>query len=56
MALTDALSVSAKALGIGADIYFSTDRTKYSATQVAETKTMKDSKAADISFDWGNAA
>lgn len=30
MALTDALSVAAKALGIGADIYFSKDKTKYS--------------------------
>ena len=32
MALTDAISVSAKALGIGADVYFSGDRTKYSQT------------------------
>lgn len=31
MALTDALSVAAKALGIGADIYFGADKTKYSA-------------------------
>ena len=30
MALTDALSVACKALGIGADIYFAKDRTKYS--------------------------
>ena len=30
MALTDALSVAAKALGIGADIYFGADKTKYS--------------------------
>jgi len=30
MALTDALSVSCKALGVGADIYWSGDRTKYS--------------------------
>ena len=33
MALTDALSVACKALGIGADIYFSKDRTKYTAAQ-----------------------
>ena len=33
MALTDALSVACKALGIGADIYFGADRTKYSAAQ-----------------------
>ena len=31
MALTDALSVAAKALGIGADVYFDKDRNKYSA-------------------------
>lgn len=31
MAYTDALSVACKALGIGADIYFSNDRTKYTA-------------------------
>lgn len=30
MALTDAISVAAKALGIGADVYFAKDRTKYS--------------------------
>lgn len=29
MALTDALSVACKALGIGADVYFEKDRTKY---------------------------
>lgn len=29
MALTDALSVACKALGIGADVYWSADRTKY---------------------------
>ena len=29
MALTDAISVSCKALGMGADIYFEKDRTKY---------------------------
>lgn len=51
MALTDAISVAAKALGIGADVYFATDRTKYSNQQI----TQKDSQTseADISFDWG---
>lgn len=34
MALTDALSVACKALGIGADVYFSADRTKYTAAQI----------------------
>lgn len=33
MALTDALSVACKALGIGADIYFAGDKTKYTAEQ-----------------------
>ena len=31
MALTDAISVSAKALGIAADVYWDADRTKYNA-------------------------
>lgn len=35
MALTDALSVACKALGIGADIYFGADRTKYTAPMPA---------------------
>ena len=32
MALTDAISVACKALGIGADVYWQSDRTKYSKT------------------------
>lgn len=36
MALTDALSVACKALGVGADIYFGADKTKYS--RYAETE------------------
>lgn len=32
MAYTDALSVACKALGIGADIYFASDKTKYTAS------------------------
>ncbi len=37
MALTDAISVAAKALGVGADIYFQKDRDKYTAaTETAE--------------------
>ena len=31
MALTDAISVAAKALGVAADVYFAKDRTKYDA-------------------------
>lgn len=33
MAYTDALSVACKALGIGADVYFEKDKTKYTAAQ-----------------------
>lgn len=34
MALTDALSVACKALGIGADVYFEKDVTKYTANNI----------------------
>ena len=33
MALTDAISVACKALGFGADVYWSADRTKYTPQQ-----------------------
>lgn len=36
MAYTDALSVACKALGIGADIYFEKDKTKYTAEETKE--------------------
>ena len=39
MALTDALSVACKALGIGADIYYDKDKTKYTAQQSGEIAT-----------------
>ena len=39
MALTDALSVACKALGIGADVYFSKDKTKYTASTVSKSAT-----------------
>lgn len=35
-ALTDAISVAAKALGIGADVYWDKDKTKYSAPEKVE--------------------
>nr|DAF02384.1 MAG TPA: hypothetical protein [Caudoviricetes sp.] len=46
MATTDALSVACKALGIGADVYWSADRTKYTASPeepatAAQMKTIK---------------
>lgn len=37
MALTDALSVSCKALGFGADVYYDKDRTKYTVSQGEST-------------------
>lgn len=39
MALTDALSVACKALGVGADIYFSKDKTKYTQYTTDENGT-----------------
>lgn len=38
MAYTDAISVAAKAIGIGADVYFEKDRTKYTAEPKEEPK------------------
>ena len=39
MAYTDAISVACKALGIGADVYFANDRTKYTAASEDAPKT-----------------
>lgn len=39
MALTDAISVSCKALGIAADVYWDNDRTKYDLEQEKENNT-----------------
>lgn len=41
MALTDALSVSMKAIGVAADVYFEKDRTKYDKPDQPETPTDK---------------
>lgn len=38
MALTDAISVACKALGFGADVYWSSDRTKYTPVQETQQK------------------
>jgi len=46
MALTDAISVSCKALGFGADIYFDKDNTKYS-----NSNSEKDSLPTDAFID-----
>lgn len=47
MAYTDALSIAAKALGIGADIWFANDKTKYE--KQAETSNFDDLEDPD---DW----
>lgn len=44
MALTDAISVSCKALGVGADIYWSKDRTKYTTTEDPQEETTAELK------------
>lgn len=53
MALTDAISVAAKALGIGADVYFDKDRTKYNAEedQQVDVETFED--AVGFVFGFG---
>lgn len=40
MALTDAISVSCKALGIGADVYWEKDSTKYDGKQEVDRKSV----------------
>lgn len=49
MALTDALSVACKALGVAADIYFANDRTKYTDVQPT-ARQQKPQTAENISF------
>lgn len=44
MATTDALSVACKQLGIGADVYFQADTTKYDAKSAANTEPKIDSR------------
>jgi hypothetical protein len=44
MAETDALSVACKKLGIGADIYWAADNTKYTQGETAKTKKTKTAK------------
>lgn len=53
MALTDAISVAAKALGIGADVYFDKDRTKYNAEEdqpQSKMETFEDAKGFVFGF------
>ena len=53
-AYTDALSVACKALGIGADVYWQSDRTKYSGvTETEQTagKNTKQAKPVQVTYD-----
>ena len=55
MALTDAISVAAKALGLGADVYFDKDRTKYTGQEDQQPKTQMKTveDAANYKLDFG---
>ena len=48
MALTDALSVACKALGIGADVYFDKDKTKYTQYAVDADEMPKPGEKLDL--------
>lgn len=48
MATTDALSVSCKQLGIGADIYWSKDKTKYSSAETESEAPVKPATRAEM--------
>lgn len=47
MALTDAISVSCKALGIGADVYWSQDATKYGGNAASPLRNAEQKQAAN---------
>lgn len=55
MALTDAISVAAKAIGVGADVYYAKDRDKYSNPEEPDrVPENKPSAASGGTFpDWG---
>ena len=48
MALTDAISVSAKALGVGADVYWDADRTKYTAVSQPQQQNQTNVKQSTV--------
>lgn len=47
MALTDAISVAAKALGVGADVYWNKDKTKYASASNGNKPVNKENKPAN---------
>ena len=50
MALTDALSVACKALGIAADVYWDKDRTKYTRAEEAAQDPIEQAKANPVNI------
>lgn len=50
MALTDALSVAMKSLGVGADVYFEKDRTKYSQEATAQKESATQTTASQQKY------
>ena len=49
MAYTDAISIACKALGVGADIYYSKDRTKYSSEETEIRDSSEETEIRDSS-------
>ena len=54
MALTDAISVAAKALGVGADTYYAKDRDKYTASAEEPQNPKKQPQTEEICESCGN--
>lgn len=54
-AYTDAISVACKALGIGADVYYAKDATKYDEVGKSEKKAKTDKSAAPVADDKAKA-
>ena len=48
MAYTDAIGSACKMLGMGADVYWSEDRTKYTANNEVKPETKKETKATEL--------
>lgn len=52
MAYTDALSIACKSLGIGADVYFAKDRTKYDIQPNEDKKTLEQKSIEAMELDF----
>lgn len=55
MALTDAISVAGKALGLAGDVYYEKDKTKYSDMKSREEEPLTESEISDL-YEWLTAA